>query len=293
VTAETAQEDEARTVLYDVGDDGVALITLNRPERKNAWNPVMERRFNDVLDEADHDPRVRVAVLTGAGSAFCPGVDIQRLDDIAGLPMDTTGRSVPSRSHAFRKPLIAAINGPCAGLGLVQALLCDVRFMARGTRLSTAFAKRGLPAEYGVSWLLPRVVGIERAMDLMLTGRAVDADEALRIGLVAYVVEPEELVASARRYAADIAANCAPTSLALIKHQTLTDLDVDFEGAIHKAYRTMAYTATSNDFREGVDSYVEKRPPAFPPLPDDFDPAAITGADMPAAHLAADQAGKA
>jgi enoyl-CoA hydratase/carnithine racemase len=285
-------EEPEQTVLYDVADDGVAIITLNRPDRKNAWNPAMERRFYAVLDEADHDSRVRVAVLTGAGSAFCPGVDIERLDTIAGAPMDLTGRSVPSRTHAFRKPLIAAINGPCAGLGLVHALLCDVRFMARGARLSTAFAKRGLPAEYGASWLIPRIVGVERALDLMLTGRVVDADEALQIGLVAYVVEPDELLASARRYAADIAASCSPASLALIKHQTLTDLDVGFERAMHKAYRTMSYTSTSTDFREGVDSYVQKRPPAFPPLPDDFDAAVITGADMPAAHIQAEQAGK-
>ncbi|HEX3705882.1 MAG TPA: enoyl-CoA hydratase-related protein [Mycobacteriales bacterium] len=287
-----ARENPEQTVLYDVGDDGVATITLNRPERKNAWTPVMERRFYAVIAEADHDSRVRVAVLTGAGSAFCPGVDIQRLDSIAGAPMDLAGRSVPSRTHSFRKPLIAAINGPCAGLGLVQALLCDVRFMARGARLSTAFARRGLPAEYGASWLIPRIVGIERALDLMLTGRVVDADEALRIGLVAYVVEPDELLTSARTYAADIAANCSPTSLALIKHQTLTDLDAGFERAMHNAYRTMAYTATSADFREGVDSYVQKRPPAFSPLADDFDPAAITGAAMPAAHHEAQQAGK-
>ncbi len=281
-----------RAVLYDVGEDGVAVITLNRPERKNAWNPVMERQFYEVLDEADHDARVRVAILTGAGSAFCPGVDVERLDAIAGAPMDMAGRSVPSRIQTFRKPLIAAINGPCAGLGLVHALLCDVRFMARGARLSTAFAKRGLPAEYGAGWLLPRIVGIERAMDLLLTARVVDADEALRIGLVAYVVEPDQLVATAKQYAAEIAENCSPTSLALIKHQTLTDLDDDFEQAVHKAYRTMAYTATSEDFREGVDSFVQKRPPAFPPLANDLDPAAITGSEMPAARIEAEHAGR-
>ncbi|WP_395106236.1 enoyl-CoA hydratase-related protein [Actinomadura sp. SCN-SB] len=275
-------EDEASTVLLDVGVDGVATLTLNRPQRNNAWNPVLERRFYQLLAEADRDDRVRAVVLTGAGRSFCPGVDSRRLDGIAGAPMDLSGRTSPVVTHAFRKPLIAAINGACAGLGLVQALMCDVRFAARGAKFATSFSRRGLAGEYGMTWLLPRMIGVERAMDLLLSGRAFDADEALTLGLVSRVTEREEVVAAATAYARDLAANCSPTSMAMIKHQVLTDLDATFEQAMRHAYRAMAALATGSDFREGMDSFLHKRAPRFPPLSGDLDPAEVTGARMAA-----------
>jgi enoyl-CoA hydratase/carnithine racemase len=265
-------------VLLEVGDDGVAVFTLNRPERRNGWDPEMEHRFYALLDEADRDPRVKVGILTGAGTTFCPGVDTGRLDAIAGQPMDATGRRSPATAWGWRKPLIAAVNGACAGMGLVQALMCDVRFVARGTRFTTAFSRRGLAGEFGVVWLLPRLVGTERAADLLLSGRVFDADEALAYGMVTRVVEREDLLTAARAYAADIAANCSPTSMAVIKHQLHADLQQGFPTALEQTYRAMAHMATTADFREGVDSYLHKRAPHFPPLADDLDPRRITGA---------------
>ena len=246
----------------------------------------MEARYHALLDEADADPAVRVGILTGAGPSFCPGVDTGRLSTIAGKPMNQEGRRTPARPWAFRKPLIAAINGGCAGMGLVQAMYCDVRFAARGAKLTTAFARRGLAGEFGATWLLPRLVGMENAMDLMLSGRVFDADEAHRLGLISRVVEPADLMPQARAYAADIAANCSPTSLALIRSQLHDDLQSDFGSSLSRTYRAMGYAAAGSDFREGIDSYLEKRPAQFPPLPADFDPRAVTGG--PATELSFD-----
>jgi enoyl-CoA hydratase/carnithine racemase len=280
-----AVKTDEHSVLLDVGTDGVAVLTLNRPERHNAWNPGMERRFYEQLDCADRDPQVRVCVLTGSGRSFCPGVDTERLGGIAGAPMDLSGRRSPAFTFAFRKPLIAAVNGGCAGIGLVQALMCDVRFAARGAKFSTSFARRGLAGEYGATWLLPRLIGTERALDLLLSARTFDADEALALGVVSRVVEPDALLAAARDYARDIAANCSPASLAMIKHQVLTDADADYATSMRRAYRAMAALAAGPDFREGIDSYVEKRPPQFPPLADDVRPADVTRAESAALDI--------
>ena len=277
-----ADDDPESLVLLEVDEDGIALITLNRPHRNNAWNPVLERRFYDVLDQADADPVVRVAILTGAGRAFCPGVDSQRLESIAGARLDLSGRRSPAWTLAFRKPLIAAINGACAGLGLVQALMCDIRFAARGARFSTSFARRGLAGEYGATWLLPRLIGPERALDLLLSGRTFDAEEAHELGLVSRLVDPEQLLDAARDYARELARWSAPASMAMIKHQVLTDLDADYAGASRRAYRAMAHLAEQPDFREGIDSFVQKRRPSFRPLPHDLRPETVTGAGMPA-----------
>jgi enoyl-CoA hydratase/carnithine racemase len=275
-------DDESRSVLLDVAGDGVATLTLNRPDRHNAWNPVLERRFYQLLDEAGRDDRVRAVVLTGAGRSFCPGADSQRLESLAGRAMDLTGRISPAVTYAFRKPLIAAVNGACAGLGLVQALMCDVRFAARGAKFATSFSRRGLAGEYGITWLLPRLIGTERALDLLISGRTVDADEARELGLVSRVTEPGELLTAATAYARDLAANCSPASMALIKHQVLTDLDATYEQAMRGAYRAMAVFAQGQDFREGIDSFIHKRPPEFPPLPAGLSPADITGATISA-----------
>ncbi|CAJ63354.1 MULTISPECIES: enoyl-CoA hydratase-related protein [Frankia] len=268
-------------VLLDVGGDGVGVVTLNRPERRNGWNPEMENRYFDVLAQADRDPAIRVLIVTGAGTTFCPGVDTGRLGQIAGKPMDTTGRRSPVRAWSVRKPMIAAVNGACAGMGLVQALLCDVRFAARGARFTTAFARRGLAGEFGITWLLPRLIGQERAADLLLSSRVFDADEARELGVVSRVVDPAELLPAARAYAADIAANCSPVSLALIRHQLRTDSTGELDASLGRTYRAMAAAAVGPDFREGIDSFLAKRPASFPPLADDLDPAAITGACLP------------
>ena len=182
-------------VHYDVEGD-VCTLTLDNPDRKNAWNPDMERQYFALLDRAADDAQVRAIVVTGAGSSFCPGLDSQRLQDASGgAGLRLEGRRSQHYALTIPKPMIAAINGACAGIGLVQALVCDVRFMARGARISTAYAKLGIPAEYGLSWLLPRLIGVERALDLLLSARRVEADEAERIGLVSRVCDPGTVLA--------------------------------------------------------------------------------------------------
>ncbi len=282
---EGTDQEHRDTVLLDVGDDAVATVTLNRPERRNGWTPGLERRFYELLDQADADPAVRAVILTGAGRSFCPGVDSERLDTLAGSAMDLTGRTSPAYTYAFRKPLIAAINGACAGIGLVQALMCDVRFAARGTKFSTAFARRGLAGEYGITWLLPRMIGVERALDLLISGRTFDADEAQAMGLVSHVLEADQLLDAARAYARDLVAHCSPASMAMIKHQVLTDLDAPYDVGLRRAYRAMGYLVAGPDFREGIDSFLDKRTPQFPPLGADLRPGQVTGAEMPALRI--------
>ncbi|MFD3606380.1 enoyl-CoA hydratase-related protein [Streptomyces sp. NPDC058656] len=232
---EPAQDQDL--VLYEVDEDGVATVTLNRPERKNAWSIPMERRFFALLDEAAEDPAVRVVVITGAGRAFCPGMDVQRLEQNAqpGQSLNLQARVPMYSRRNMPKPLIAAVNGACAGIGLVQALICDIRFAARGARFTTAFTRRGLAGEYNMPYVLPRVVGLENALDLLLSGRVFDADEAKELGLVSRVVEPEDLLDAARAYARDIARNCSPRAMAVVRHQVYGDLDRDFTGALARS----------------------------------------------------------
>jgi enoyl-CoA hydratase/carnithine racemase len=255
-------------VLSDV-TDGVCTLTLNRPDRHNGWNPVMERQYFGCLDTAAADPAVRAIVVTGAGSSFCPGLDSQRLDEAAtsaGLQLD--GRLSQHFPLTVPKPMIAAINGACAGIGLVQALVCDVRFMARGARLSTAYAKLGIPAEYGLSWLLPRMIGVERALDLLLSARRVDAEEAERIGLVSRVCDREDVVCQAQEYAHLLARSCSPVSMATIRRQVWGDLSRGYTEANQvwlSAMRRLNQT-DNPDFAEGVAALIEKREPRFSPL---------------------------
>lgn len=253
-------------VLLDVDDTGVALITLNRPEQNNSWTPELEAEFYGVLDAVDRTTQAKVAVLTGAGRMFCPGAGGGRLEEIAQSGIDYTGRIPFTRTMDFRKPLVAAINGGCAGIGLVQAMMCDVRFMASTAKLSTAFARRGLPGEHAISWVLPRVVGVEHALDLLLSGRTVDADEALRIGLVSRVVELEALLPAAIHYARDIAANCSPEAMAVIKRQVWNDIDSPLAEAYDRAIELTESASRTDSFREGVAAFSEKRPPNFPTL---------------------------
>jgi enoyl-CoA hydratase/carnithine racemase len=273
------------SVLFEVDTDGVATFTFNRPEQRNGWSAAMENRYFDLLASADRDPAVRVGVVTGAGAAFCPGMDMTRLKSIAGQRLDVADRRPQYTPRVFRKPLIAAINGACAGIGLVQALMCDVRFAAERARFSTAFARRGLAAEYNMAWVLPRLVGVENAMDLLLSARTFDADEAQRLGVVSRVVGDDEVLDAARDYARDLAVNCSPTAMATIRYQVNTDLDAGFEDAMRRSARVMDEFASRPDLREGVASFVERRPPNFEPLPDDFDPAHVTGTPTPGGLL--------
>lgn len=274
-------EDPEASVLLEVDASGVALVTLNRPGRRNGWTPVVEARFFEVLAQIDLDPDIRVVVVTGAGKTFCPGMDTARLEAIAGEALDLTGRRPPLHAWQFRKPMIAAVNGACAGIGLVLTLVCDVRFAAARARFSTAFARRGLAGEYGVTWLLPRIIGAGHAADLLLSSRVIDAAEALRMGLVNFVASTDDVLTPALEYARDIALHCAPTSLAMLRHQLHADSQSELPTALAAAYRAMTDAVQGAAFGEGLDSFVAGRAPNFPGLPADYRPEAITGRRLP------------
>jgi enoyl-CoA hydratase/carnithine racemase len=258
-------EDPSSVVLADHAD-GVTTLTFNRPERLNAWNFEMEEHYFDLLDAADADPDVRVVVVTGSGKGFCPGMDIEVLDGLAaGAPLPDRARPL---SHALtvRKPLIAAINGACAGLGFYQAVACDVRFAAAGAKLTTSFVRRGLPAEVGLSWLLPRLIGQGRAADLLLSGRTFTAEDALAMGLVSAVYPDEELLPAVLAYARDVATNCSPIAVATIKRQITADWTAGLESSEAEAHDLVEDMLRGPDFPEGLASFRKRRPPVFPPL---------------------------
>jgi enoyl-CoA hydratase/carnithine racemase len=259
-------------VLCEVGEDGVALLTLNRPDRLNAWTYAMQIALFDLLQACADDERVRVIVVTGAGRGFCPGADMNDLSALSsgdGTVQATSGRT-DTRPITFAmsipKPVIAAINGACAGLGLAFALTCDVRFCAENAKLTTAFSQRGLIAEHGTSWLLPRLVGPARALDLLISARVFRGSEAASLGVVNRAVEDERVLDVAREYARDIATNVSPASIATIKRQVYEALTTPLGVALAHANALMLESFSKPDFAEGVQSFVEKRPPAFPPL---------------------------
>jgi enoyl-CoA hydratase/carnithine racemase len=259
----------SEVVLFDV-EDGVATLTLNRPERLNAWTAELGRAYFDRLDECAAREDVRAIVVTGAGRGFCAGADMKDLQSIGSGDLDGARADQDPRpqTHALTvpKPVIAAINGACAGLGLVHALMCDIRFAAEGAKLTTAFARRGLVAEHGISWVLPRLIGPARALDLLLSGRVVLAEEAAQLGLVNRVVAPDRLLDEATTYARDLATNCAPSSMAEMKRQVYTDLGRGLGPALEEANELMVRSLLGEDFREGVASFVERREPRFAPL---------------------------
>jgi enoyl-CoA hydratase/carnithine racemase len=254
--------------LYEVSD-GVALLTLNRPQRNNAWNGALGTAYFDRLTQADNDPAVRAIVVTGAGRSFCPGADFEVLTAIG----DNDGREAPPRDirpmtfpATIRKPIIAAINGACAGLGLVQALLLDIRFAAQGAKFTTAFARRGLIAEHSISWTLPRIVGTSVALDLLVSARTFTADEAKDLGVVNRVCPADQVVAEAMAYAKEVAANVSPASMASIKRQVYRHLTMTLDEALADSNEIMKESLVGPDFSEGVHSFLDKRPPAFSPL---------------------------
>jgi enoyl-CoA hydratase/carnithine racemase len=261
-------------VLYDARDGGVAVVTLNRPERLNAWGGGLASEFYRCMDRAEADPAVRAIVLTGSGRAFCAGADMGGGGSIGGATIgagDTDVTTLVGERHPhfvteLRKPIVAAINGACAGIGLTQALMCDVRFAAEGAKFTTAFSRRGLIAEYGISWILPRVVGHAAALDLLLSGRTVLAEEAAELGLVTDVVAPDDLLARAVAYAEDLAAHCAPSSMAVIKGQIYDDALRELAPVSADAEKLMHESMGRPDFIEGITAFFEKRPPNFPPL---------------------------
>ena len=264
---------QSAVVLYEVRDTGVAVVTLNRPERMNAWGDGLAAAFYAALDSAEADPAVRAIVLTGSGRAFCAGADMGDLSSISGTAIsgDTNVDKLVGERHplfvtTLRKPVIAAINGACAGIGMTQALMCDIRFVARSAKFTTAFARRGLIAEYGISWILPKLIGVSAALDLLLSGRKVGAEEAVELGLAKEVVADGDLLPHAIAYAEDIAAHCSPNSLAVIKQQVYSDIVRDVVSASARAETLMHESLQRPDVIEGITSFFEKRPPQFPPL---------------------------
>jgi len=250
--------------------DGVAILTLNRPDRLNAWTTEMEHDYFGMLEECGNSGEVRVIVVTGAGRGFCAGADMQDLTELGDDGVDADRAAQERRPQTFPqsipKPIIAAINGACAGIGLVQALMCDLRFAADGAKLTTAFARRGLVAEHGIAWILPRLVGPARALDLLLSGRVVLAQEAQELGLVNRVLAPERLLEETLEYARELAASCSPTSMATIKRQVYADLQRELPDALSDADRLMLDSFTAPDFVEGVTSFLERRDPRFASL---------------------------
>ena len=262
--------DTTDAVLYEVRDR-VALVTLNRPERLNAWNGDLAAGYFDSLDRAAADPGVGAIVVTGAGRGFCAGADmdvLQGIGDDDGAGDGGGGRDTRDATYALSipKPIVAAVNGACAGLGLVHAVACDIRFAAEGAKFTTAFSRRGLIAEHGISWTLPRLVGQANALDLLMSGRVVLAEEAKELGLVSRVYAPEVLLDETLAYAADLAANAAPVSMAIIKHQVYRHPQLPLDQAMAESNALMRASLRRADFKEGVASFLEKRPPSFGPV---------------------------
>ena len=273
---------ERKVTTYEV-DGGVALVHLDRPERLNAWTARMELEYRAALAEADDDPDVRVVVVTGRGRGFCAGADTKALTGIVDTgqygsgtsterdrPVPFVGHGIrPDFEHAFsypyglRTPLIAAVNGPAAGVGFVVACFADLRFAAAGAKLTTSFGRLGLPAEHGVSWVLSRLIGPARAADLLFSSRVVLAEEAKELGLVNEVLPPDELLPFTLAYAKRIATEISPSSLLMLKRQLYADQLRSLDEAASDAERLMHESFGSPDFKEGVAALTEKRLPNF------------------------------
>jgi enoyl-CoA hydratase/carnithine racemase len=253
----------AGPVLYEVAE-GVATITLNRPDRLNAWNRAMAAGFHDALTLARKDPAVRVVVLMGAGRGFCSGADFDLLDEAAVDDhfAELNGPVLPTMLIDLPKPTIAAINGPAAGYGLVLALACDIRFAAVGAKLTSIFPRLGLIAEYGVSWLLPRLVGTATSLDVLLSGRVILGDEAERIGLVNRALEPDDLLRHTLEYARELATN-SPAAMRTIKQQIYAGFHQSLSDSVQDSLRLMEESLRANDFKEALAAMAEKRKPRF------------------------------
>ncbi len=270
---------ELKVIRYDLAER-VATITLDRPDRLNTWTGRMHQEYRWAMAEADADPEVRAVVVTGAGRGFCAGADARALEGhvekgayesgVVESELPRPGYGVrPEYDHAFAYhfgltvPVIAAINGPAAGVGLVLACFADVRFAAAGAKLTTSAPRLGLPAEFGLSWVLPRLVGAGHAADLLLSSRVVLAEEAAGMGLVNRVLPADELLPTTYDYARIFAEEVSPAAVASAKRQLYADLHGDIGTAVAESERLLEEMAQGPEFVEGVTAYREKRPPRF------------------------------
>ncbi len=263
---------EFEEILYEV-EDHVLTITLNRPERLNAFTPTMGQELIQAFDAADSDDDVRAVVVTGAGRGFCAGADLERggstfdwTERQAGgeeVPRDGGGR-ISLRIFQTLKPVIAAINGPAVGVGITMTLPMDVRLAAEGTKIGFVFARRGIVPEACSSWFLPRIVGISQAMEWVATGRVFSSEEALRGGLVRSLHASDDVLGAAHDLAREIADNAAPVSVALGRRMMWTMLGASHPMDAHRAdSRAMFSRGQSADAIEGVTSFLEKRDADF------------------------------
>jgi enoyl-CoA hydratase/carnithine racemase len=267
-------------IIYDVAEP-VATITMNRPEALNALTVRMLAEIRHAVAAAEQDPSVVGIVLTGAGRGFCPGMDMNALnsmssgegrekDDLSALTAEPGDADLGENFRiaytylmSVRKPIVAAINGACAGLGFAIATLADLRVVERQAKFSTAFAQRGLIAEHGVSWTLPRLIGSGNALDLLWSARKFDGVEAKAIGLAERLVETGHALETAQDYIRNLAGSSAPVSLQVMKAQVYRHLNMPLAEAMTETNDWMAQSLTKDDFREGVRSFIEKRPPNF------------------------------
>ncbi len=257
-------------LLYEVAG-GVATITLNRPDRLNAITAPMLISLSKVLRDADADPEVRVIVITGAGRGFCAGLDLKDLVAGTGIGADGSGlatarfdlaSSPPVVLHTTDKPVICALNGAAAGYGMDLALGCDIRIASTEAKLAAVFTKRGILPESGGSWLLPRLIGWANAAEVAFRGMTLSAQESLELGLVNRVVEPDELMPVTTEMAAEIAAN-APLAVQATKRMMRLGLEETFEANVHHVFLQLLPLFQTEDFREGIQSFLQKRPAQF------------------------------
>ena len=269
--------------VYNVSER-VATITLNRPDKLNAWTAIMDQEVRASIYAAEGDPNVRVIILTGAGRGFCAGADMSLLGAIAQQGLEgyrgpdsflrntSNGERQNVRPDfqkkysyfpSIQKPVIAAVNGPAVGLGFILTLYCDLRFASETARFGTAFAKRGLIAEYGLAWMLPRLIGPANALDMLFSARLVDAQEALRMGLVNQVFPQDGFMQGVYSYAKDLANNVSPRSMGIIKTQVYNAMFQTLGEAFETSEEEMVKSLQCEDFKEGVAHFVEKRAPVF------------------------------
>ena len=269
MTESTGKPDPVRDeILYEIVDGNVALITLNAPERMNTISGPMLGQLTRSLVTANEDPRVRCVILTGAGRAFCAGLDLRQERDGGGISSAASPTNLDLRNTPptvlfdMDKPTICAVNGGAAGYGMDTALGCDIRIMAESAKFAAAFVKRGVVPESGGTWLLPRMLGWAKASELIFTGRTLSARESLEWGLANEVVPDAELMGRARALARDIAAN-APLAVQAAKRMMRMGLNETFRDHVHHVYLQLLPLLRSEDMKEGVRAFMEKRDPKF------------------------------